>query len=240
MIYIDELIILNFIIDYILLTTTSKILKINTTKTKIIFSTLIGELSILILFIKTNNIIISLIKLLLGLIMIKVAFNQKDKKEYIKTTIYFYIFSFFLGGTLYYFKIEDLVKYNYILLLIPIIMNIYEYFAYDLKDILRTRYKVNIYLNNGKILYLNGYMDTGNNLIDPYSNKKVIIINEEVEENFFLIPYQTVDSNSLMKCFIPKKIYIDKIGERKDIIVGISKNKFKGFNCLLNNKLMEE
>ena len=26
----------------------------------------------------------------------------------------------------------------------------------------------------------------------------------------------------------------------KDIIVGISKNKFKGFNCLLNNKLMEE
>ena len=49
MIYIDELIILNFIIDYILLTTTSKILKINTTKTKIIFSTLIGELSILIL-----------------------------------------------------------------------------------------------------------------------------------------------------------------------------------------------
>ena len=172
--------------------------------------------------------------------MIKVAFNQKDKKEYIKTTIYFYIFSFFLGGTLYYFKIEDLVKYNYILLLIPIIMNIYEYFAYDLKDILRTRYKVNIYLNNGKILYLNGYMDTGNNLIDPYSNKKVIIINEEVEENFFLIPYQTVDSNSLMKCFIPKKIYIDKIGERKDIIVGISKNKFKGFNCLLNNKLMEE
>ena len=33
-------------------------------------------------------------------------------------------------------------------------------------------------------------MDTGNNLIDPYSNKKVIIINEEVEENFFLIPYQ--------------------------------------------------
>ncbi|MBR2138797.1 MAG: sigma-E processing peptidase SpoIIGA [Bacilli bacterium] len=240
MIYIDELIILNFIIDYILLTTTSKILKINTTKTKIIFSTLIGELSILILFIKTNNIIISLIKLLLGLIMIKVAFNQKDKKEYIKTTIYFYIFSFFLGGTLYYFKIEDLVKYNYILLLIPIIMNIYEYFAYDLKDILRTRYKVNIYLNNGKILYLNGYMDTGNNLIDPYSNKKVIIINEEVEENFFLIPYQTVDSSSLMKCFIPKKIYIDKIGERKDIIVGISKNKFKGFNCLLNNKLMEE
>ena len=240
MIYIDELIILNFIIDYILLTTTSKILKINTTKTKIIFSTLIGELSILILFIKTNNIIISFIKLLLGLIMIKVAFNQKDKKEYIKTTIYFYIFSFFLGGTLYYFKIEDLVKYNYILLLIPIIMNIYEYFAYDLKDILRTRYKVNIYLNNGKILYLNGYMDTGNNLIDPYSNKKVIIINEEVEENFFLIPYQTVDSSSLMKCFIPKKIYIDKIGERKDIIVGISKNKFKGFNCLLNNKLMEE
>ena len=238
--YIEELIILNFIIDYILLTTTSKILKINTTKTKIIFSTLIGELSILILFIKTNNIIISLIKLLLGLIMIKVAFNQKDKKEYIKTTIYFYIFSFFLGGTLYYFKIEDLVKYNYILLLIPIIMNIYEYFAYDLKDILRTRYKVNIYLNNGKILYLNGYMDTGNNLIDPYSNKKVIIINEEVEENFFLIPYQTVDSSSLMKCFIPKKIYIDKIGERKDIIVGISKNKFKGFNCLLNNKLMEE
>ena len=52
-------------------------------------------------------------------------------------------------------------------------MNIYEYFEYDIRRFIQNRYKVNIYLNDGTILYLNGFMDTGNNLIEPYTNKKV-------------------------------------------------------------------
>ena len=240
MIYIDELILLNFIIDFLILKSTSKILKLNNTTLKIVLSSVFGEISILYLFINLNNIELTIFKLLIGIIMNLIAFGFDDIKEFIKNVIYFYMFSFFLGGALYYLKIESLVKYQYYLLLIPLIMNILKYFTYNLKNIISLRHKVTIYLKNGKVLYLNGYMDTGNTLKDPYSNKNVIIINKDIDENFFLVPYKTIDNSSLIKCFKPKKVFIDGLGERKDIVVGISNKKFKGFNCLLNYNLMEE
>ena len=240
MIYIDELIILNFIIDFLILKTTSKILKLNVTTLRIILSSLFGEISLLYLFVNLNNLELTIFKLLIGVIMNLIAFSYNDLKEFIKRLIYFYMFSFFLGGTLYYLKIESLVKYQYYLLLIPIIMNILKYFTYNLKNIISLRHKVTIYLKNGKVLYLNGYMDTGNTLKEPYGNKNVIIINKNINENFFLVPFKTIDNSSLIKCFKPKKVYIDGLGERKDIVVGISNKKFKGFNCLLNYNLMEE
>ena len=239
MIYIDELILLNFIIDFLILKTTSKILKINTTTLKIVLSSIFGEISILYLLINLNNIELTIFKLLIGIIMNLIAFGFNDLKEFIKKLIYFYMFSFFLGGTLYYLKIESLVRYQYYLLLIPLIMNTLKYFTYNLKNIISLRHKVTIYLKNGKVLYLNGYMDTGNTLKEPYTNKNVIIINKQIDENFFLVPFKTIDNSSLIKCFKPKKVFIDGLGERKDIVVGISNKKFKGFNCLLNYNLME-
>lgn len=240
MIYIDELLFLNFIIDYIILCTLSFLLKKNINNKRIILSCLFGEVSILYLFINFNNLLLFLFKLFIGVIMILILYGFNDIKSFIKDIVYFYIISIFLGGILYYFKLQSLIEYKYLLLLIPIIMNIYKYFEYDLKNILSTKYKVNIYLNNGKILYLNGFLDTGNSLIDPYYGKKVIIINKEVNENYFLIPYKTIDNSSLLKCFNPKRVYIDGLGERNDIVVGVINKKFNGYNCLLNYKLMEE
>ena len=219
MIYIDEIIFLNFIIDYILLTTISKILKLNTKRIRIILSSLIGEISLVTLFFSINNILLIIFKLLLSSLMLFISFGFNDIKSFIKNTIYFYILNFFLGGTLYYFKLESLIKYKYYLLLIPLIMNVYEYFSYNLKNIFSYKYKVTVYLNNGKILYLNGFMDTGNSLIEPYNNRKVIIINKKINENFYLVPYKTIDNTSLIKCFNPKKVYIDGIGERDDISI---------------------
>lgn len=240
MIYIDELFILNFIIDYILLSVTNDILKLNTTFKKKIISSLIGELLLISIFFYINKYIIVLLKLIICLLMIYISFGFKDLKNYIKECIYFNLLSFFLGGTLYYLKNENLIKYKYCLLLIPFIMNIIKYYSYDLKKIFITKYKVTIYLNNGNILNLCGYMDSGNELIEPYNNRKVIIINKEVDEKYYLVPYKTIDNSSLMKCFNPKKVYIDGIGERNDISVGIVNRKFIGYDCLLNYKLMEE
>lgn len=239
MIYIDELIFLNFVIDYILLSILKSIMKLNTKRIRIIFACLIGEASIIYLFVNMNNFTLSMFKIILCSIMIFVAYGYINFKEYIKNIIYFYILSFFLGGCLLYFKSLNLIKYNYFILLIPVIMKVYKFFAYNLKNIINYRYRVNIYLNNGKVIYLNGFMDSGNSLIDPFSNKKVIIINKDVDEDFYLVPYKTIDSESLIKCFKPRKVYIDGLGERNDVVVGVINKKFNGFNCLLNYKLME-
>jgi stage II sporulation protein GA (sporulation sigma-E factor processing peptidase) len=240
MVYIDELLLINFIIDYVLIDFTSVILKLNSTFIRKILSCLIGELSILYLFIDFNSLSLTIYKLIIGIFMILVAFKYNDIKTFANTLIYFYSFAFLLGGILYFFKMENLIKYQFVLLFIPLIMHFYKKLTYNLKILLTTKYKVNIYLKNGKILYLNGYMDTGNNLIDPVTLKKIIIINKDVDENFMLVPYKTIDNESLMKCFKPQKIYIDGIGERNDILVGVINKKFIGYNCLLNNQLLKE
>ena len=240
MIYIDELIMLNFIIDFLILKTTSSILKLNTKTSRLIISSIVGEISLLYLFVSFNNIELTLFKLLIGIILNLISFGYINLKDFIKNLLYFYMFSFFLGGTLYYLKIESLVKYKYYILLIPIIMNILKKLTYNLKNIIKLRHKVTIYLKNGNVLYLNGYMDTGNTLVDPYTNKNVIIINKDIKEKFFLVPFKTIENSSLLKCFKPKKVYIDGIGERNDIVVGVTNKKFNGFNCLLNYNLMEE
>ena len=240
MIYIDEVIILNFIIDYLLLLCTSCILKLNTKRYKLILSAFFGEISILYLFINISNVFLILFKLIICIIMIFISFGKCDIKEFIKRCVYFYILSFFLGGVLYYFKIENIAKYEIYLLFIPLILNIYKYFTYHLKNIINNRRRVSIYLNNGKVIFLNGFIDTGNSLIDPYSRKKVIIINKYVYDNYYFIPYKTIDGECLLKCFKPSKVFIEGIGERHDVVVGVTKKKFSGFDCLLNYKLMEE
>lgn len=239
--YIEDIVVINFVIDLILLETCSSILKINVRKYRLILSSLIGELSIINYFVSFNNIVLLIFKTILCLVMSLVAFGYNDYKTFIKNVTYYYILNFFLGGILFYFKSNGLIDYSYYLLLIPIFMKIYKYFAYNLKNYLRLKHKVTIYLNNGKILYLNGYMDSGNSLIEPYSNRKVIIINyKNLKENYYYVPYKTIDNSSLIKCFNPKKVYIDGLGERSDISVGVINKRFIGFNCLLNYKLMEE
>lgn len=237
--YIEEILLLNFIIDFILLETVNILLRNNIKRIRLVYASLFGEISLIYLFINISGFVMILFKIIMGLIMIYISFGYQDKKSYFTNLVWFYILSFFLGGVLYYFKINSLIKYKYYLLLVPIIMNIYRYFSYDLRSIFSLKYKVNIYLNNGKILYLNGYMDTGNTLVDPNSNKKVIIINKYIDEEFFLVPYETINSRSLIKCFKPKKVYIDGLGERNDIVVGVINKKFYGYNCLLNKLLKE-
>ena len=241
MIYLDDFIIINFFIDFIVIYTCSSILKINVRKYRILLSCLIGELSIISLFVSMNNYLLLFFKLLLCMIMILVSFGYNDYKSFVKNTIYYYILNFLVGGVLYYFKNNGLINYLYYLLLIPVFMKIYKYFAYNLKNNLSLRHKVTIYLNNGKTLYLNGYMDSGNELIEPFTNRKVIIINKkDLKENYYFVPYKTIDNSSLIRCFNPKKVYIDGLGERNDISVGVINKKFKGFNCLLNYKLLED
>lgn len=239
MIYIEWIILLDFLIDFYLLYICSLILKNNYKKYRLFLSSLFGSLISLLLFNITNNYVLFFIKIIVSIIMIIILYGLDNYKNIIKNTIYFNILNFFLGGILYYFKISNIMKYKYVLLFIPLFLKIYKYFTFNLKSILNFRYKVTVYLNNGTILYLNGYMDSANNLIEPYSKRKVIIINKKVDENYYLVPYKTIDSYALLKCFNPKKVYIEGIGERNDISIGIVDKKFNGYNCLLNYKIME-
>lgn len=255
-VYIDLILILNFIIDFLILITISIILRRNAKLKRILLSTLVGTLSILVLFFNMNNFVLFIFKLALSILLVLIAFGYKDIKYFFNNILYFYTTSILLGGFLYYLNIQigykkigltfinNNIKLNFFVIVIfsPFILYIYIRQIKELKLFYSNRKKVNVYLDNDKVIELNGYVDTGNTLIEPYSGKYVIIAhNKKIDDyskinNYILVPYKTLNHEGIIKCIIPKCVYIDGIGLQYNVVIGISTSKIKmdGIDCLLN------
>ena len=91
-----------------------------------------------------------------------------------------------------------------------------------------------------KIIKLDGYLDTGNNL--TFKNRPVIICNlkNKFRKKKYYIMVKTVSGNSLIECINIKKVLIEGIGIYENVFLGFNSNlKFNGFDVLLNSKMEE-
>lgn len=247
-VYIDLVCIINFIYDFLILLTVSFTLKRNRKIYYYILSSLIGVLSIFLLFLKINNIILFLLKILISVIMVIVAFGYKSIKYTISNIIYFYITSIILAGFLYLIKGNSSnFNLNYIVLLIigPIILFIYYKSNKKLKNTYSDYYKIKIVFDNIEYNLVSFY-DNGNNLKDPISRKSIIIVeNSRLEKIYNIrspvyVPVITVKGTHLMKCFKPSYIILN---DKKiyNYLIGESSIKFSdGVECLLNKSLKED
>ena len=259
-IYVDLIIILNFFLDFLLLLAVSLILKRNVSLKRVSLGSLIGGISILFLFISVSSLVLFIFKVLISIIMVLVTFSYKDFKYTVNNLIYLYLLSIILGGFLYYVNNElsyknvglvffhDKLGINWLLIIIlsPIIISIYVIKSRKLKEEYSKKYEVEItFLNNKKVL-LTGYLDTGNNLFDPYKKRPVIIIDKNVLKGYkprcVLVPCTTVKGNHLIKCFKIKKLIINGKIIKDECLVGISDNKFEmdGVDLLLHKKIVKE
>lgn len=257
-IYIDYIFLINFVFDFILLISISYLLKRNVKVLRIIIGSIIGGLSIFILFIRIPSLVFFFLKILSGILMVIVTFKYKDLKYTLNNFFYLMILSIILGGFLYLINIEvgyehvGMIFYMngenlniFILMLFAIlIMIIYVKKIKSYQNKINYYHKVIIYTEKSSI-FLNGYIDTGNNLIDPYFNKPVLIVNPDINissDRFIFVPFNTLNSKGMLKCFLIDKIYIDGVGYKYNCLVGKSFDKIKlsGIDIILNNKIMEE
>lgn len=254
-IYLDLILILNFFIDFILLLSISILLRRNASIYRIILGSFIGGVSIIFLFLDINNTMLFIYKVIISVFMTLISFGFKTIKYTFKNILYLYMSSIILGGFLYFLNIEFSYKQiglvfiqnefsiNILFLIIfgPIIIYIYVKQGLSLKNNYSNYYKVNMYIKNKKLCF-SGFLDTGNNLVTPITNKPVILIDEDINlDYFFYIPYKCVKGSGLIKCYKIDKIEVNGIIKNK-VIVGILKDKIKidGVSCLLNKKLLEE
>ena len=247
-VYIDLVCIINFIYDFLILLTVSFTLKRNRKIYYYILSSIIGVLSIFLLFLKINNVILFLLKILISVIMVIVAFGYKSIKYTISNIIYFYMTSIILAGFLYLIKGNSSnFNLNYIVLLIigPIILFIYYKSNKKLKNTYSDYYKIKIVFDNIEYNLVSFY-DNGNNLKDPISRKSIIIVeNSRLEKIYNIrspvyVPVITVKGTHLMKCFKPSYIILN---DKKiyNYLIGESSIKFSdGVECLLNKSLKED
>jgi len=246
-IYIDLLFILNFIYDGLVLLTVSVTLKRNISFKRILLGSLIGGISIFLIFIPINKYLLFILKILAGLLMTLVTFKYKNLKYFINNTIYLYMCSVILAGFLYFLKIEfsDL-SYLISLSIAPVILYLYIKEQKKLKKVVNYYKDILITLKNNYVLEVTGFIDSGNKLKDPITNKYIILINKNKLNGIYnirspmYVPIKTVNSTSLLECISIKNIIIDnKI--YTDYLLGLSDtfNGFDGVECLLNYHLLE-
>lgn len=187
-----------------------------------------------------------------------ISFGYKNLKYTFYNCLYLYMTSIILGGFLYYLKInlkektsiyyEGIsISYLSLILVAPVILYVFIKSIKVLKEVKNYYYKVKIIFDNNYELNITGFLDTGNKLKDPITNKPIILINKKIMKNNIhirspmYIPYNSLNHHSLLECLKPKNIFVnDK--EIKNYLVGLSETSFKlnGIECLLNYQILED
>lgn len=258
-IYLDLVMIINFVFDFVLLSSVNYILRRNTKVLRLLFSSLIGSLTLFILFIKMNNFILLLYKFFVSVVMLFVAFGYKDIKYMMKNILYFYLVSMLMGGGIYFlnsqfnyssdgFKFTSKGLYNsYGVMLI---LGMFLFFKYmkslkGLKTDYSNYYKCKIYFDEENKLELNAFLDTGNKLEDPYSKRSIVLIHEDrmvksKDIKPIYVPYNSLNNHGLLTCYKAERIEI--MGKSfANFLVGVSEENFfiDGIDCIINSKVME-
>lgn len=242
--YIDLFFIFNVIMDYIIIMSTSILLKRRTSYIRMILSSLIGGISSLVLFTSFNKIVIEIISIV---IMVFISFGYKGIRYLLKNILYMYILSTLLGGIIYLFniKVSNSMFLTYLIIIVISIeiMILYIKENKKMRNIYNNYYKVDIYFKDREKLSLIGFIDTGNNLYDPYKKRPVIIVPNKYikEDKYILVPYHTINGNGLLKCIKPDIIFIDGIGYKGNVLIGFSDsfNFGDGVDVILHKDIMK-
>ena len=243
-IYIDLFFLFNAIMDIIIITSVSILLKRNITYKRILISSLLGGISSLMLFTSINRLLLELITIIL---MITIAFKYKNIRYFLTNILYTYILSILLGGLIYLFnsKVTLNIYLNYLVIIILSIevMTLYIKESKKIKNTYTNSYKVDIYFKDKEKISLIGFLDTGNNLYDPYKKRPIILVDKKYqkEDKFILVPYHTINGEGLLKCIKPEKVYIEKIGYKNNLLVAFSSSPstINGVEVLLHKDLMK-
>lgn len=192
-IYIDVILIENLIMNFIILYATGLVLKRKIKKVRLILASLLGAIYSLLTYISSFEIYTNIIlKLILSILMVYIAFNAPNVKQIGKDLLLFYLVSFVFGGAafafIYIIKPQDILMKNGLFLgtypLKTVVLGAIIAFIIVIAafKIVKSRFstkdmycRIKIRLNE-KEIETNAMIDSGNLLKEPISNTPVIIV----------------------------------------------------------------
>lgn len=256
-IYVDLIFLLNFGMDFLLLLTLNLLLKRKRKIRFLFLGSLVGGLSVFLLFLNLNSFTLFLWKFGISLLMLWIGFGFHDIKYFFQNFVSLYLLSILVGGFLYFLNLQfsyqnvGLVFFyngfsiNFLVLLLssPIILFLYLK-QYRRKAKYQYYRQVALYYK-GKKLTFSGYVDTGNKLHDPYSKKPIHLLYDPKlkyqEEDCLLVPYSSLNHHGLLKCLRCSKIVLDEKTSYENILVGLSEKPFhlEGVDLILNQDYLE-
>lgn len=206
-IYMDLAFMINFVMDFFILWAASKLGRLSTNFKRLACGAFIGALySILIYFPSLEFTSTVILKLICSFLMVVVSFQYKNIRWFIKSTSYFYLVSFIMGGAVFgsmylfrsgpfYIETWNGIMVNninfsgswlLIALAVALLLGLWS------ASIIRKNLHQGLWLVKTKITIqgtevdMDALVDTGNQLKDPISKDPVIVV--EYEQLTGIIP----------------------------------------------------
>lgn len=265
-IYIDVIIAENLIMNYIILYATSLISKSKTSWLKMFIASLLGTLYVVIAYISKLNMYSNiLLKTILSVIIVFIAYYPQNIKKFAKQLTLFYLTTFTFGGVatylIYVLKPQNIIMENgvykgtYVLKVIfmgaivgtIILLISFKFYKSKIttKDMMC---KIKIIFKN-KEVEVNAIVDTGNMLKEPLTGNSVVVV--EKTSLYDLLPKEILnntesilggDFNKIPENI--KKEYVQKLkiipfsslGKQNGMLVGIKPDKL----IIINEEKEEE
>ena len=192
-IYIDVVFIENLIMNYIILFATSIIIKVKVKHIRLILASSLGAIYSIIAYMSILEMYSSVIlKIILSVIIVYIAYNPQNVKNMWKYLVIFYMTSFVFGGAafalIYIVKPQDILMKNGLFLgtypLKTIILGTSVAFVVIVTSFKLVKSKISkkdmfctIKININKVeIETKAMIDTGNLLKEPISNTPVIVV----------------------------------------------------------------
>ena len=239
---------MNVWIDFLLLLFVAIVLKRNYSVLRIFLGSFIGGCSTFFLFFNISSSCLFLLKIFISCLMIIASFSFNNIKNFIESIFYFYVVSIILAGVIY------LVKNNYnfnsfgdnfllLFFVTPIVLFIYYKNVKRVNNYYNKLYKVKLYYNENIYNFV-AFLDTGNRLYDQYKRRPIILIySKNIEFDYakgLLVPYETANAKTVLKCLRADKIIIDDNIIKYNVIFGLVDSKFNidEVNMILHSDLI--
>lgn len=251
MVYLDIMILENFIVNFFIMFLTSQTLKVNSKILYLLISSFLGSLYILVLIIPPLALFNKLIfKILIAFILVLIAFRKKDLIFNIKATGIYILYSMVIAGICVFLECNNMRGKTFLfienfsykklmmsMMLIYIIGNKLIWYIKDRKEISNFIYDIDIILKKDHKV-VKAFLDTGNELREPATNLPVVVVDKDVFNNVdldcydkFYIPYRVVNGNfGNLKGFKPNyiDIHLGERKEKKEVIIALSESQLSG------------
>lgn len=207
-IYLDAVWLLNFLLDYMLLSLTNKLTKLNTKFIRIVIGAFVASLIVPLSIYFPNSFMTTFpAKVIYSIVIILATFGFKNIFQLAKLLFMFYFLSFSIGGGLiaihffmqnpvtiantgfltHHTGFGDPISWLFVIIGFPIVWlftkrrmdkHVQEKIRYD------AIYSITLQIK-GKRHQTDGYVDSGNQLVDPFTKKPVIICDEAFLQAWF-------------------------------------------------------
>lgn len=208
-VYAEQLLLENLIINYIVLYATKIFTRSETSKMRIFLASVLGSVYTLVVFFPSIVFTLKfLAKIIVAVVIIKIAFNPKSIKSFIKIIATFHLVAFTFAGIclslLYMTSIDTHItdgifyisnfKIKKLLIAISFGLILFQLtFEYIKNKNIRADSLVSLkVIFNDKEISLKGMIDTGNSLKDPINKLPVIVVEFIALKELFPISIQEI------------------------------------------------